>query len=110
MAKHLDRTFAPIVRSTDVLGDLLDADPYAAFRLAPNAKRIVTFLGAGCSGNASIPFERDGVRMLTMMGDHVFAAYVPNPRGPVFMTLIEKMFGTNVTTRTWDTVRRCARA
>jgi hypothetical protein len=28
----------------------------------------------------------------------------------VFMTLIEKTFGTNVTTRTWETVNRCARA
>jgi hypothetical protein len=29
-----------------------------------------------------------------------FTAYVPSPRGAVFMTLIEKTFGTNVTTRT----------
>jgi len=26
------------------------------------------------------------------------------------MTLIEKTFGTNVTTRTWDTVSKCAKA
>ena len=40
----------------------------------------------------------------------VFSAYVPGPRGPVFMTLIEKTFGTALTTRTWDTVRKCAAA
>lgn len=34
---------------------------------------------------------------------------VPGPRGPVFMTLIEKSFGKEVTTRTWDTVAKVAR-
>jgi hypothetical protein len=45
-----------------------------------------------------------------MNGREVFTAYVPSPRGPVFMTLIEKTFGRNVTTRTWDTVRKGAAA
>lgn len=43
-----------------------------------------------------------------MNGHEVFTAYVPNPRGPVFMTMIEKTFGANITTRTWDTVKKCA--
>jgi len=36
----------------------------------------------------------------------VFSTYVPSPRGPVFMTLIEKTFGHAVTTCTWDTVEK----
>ena len=40
----------------------------------------------------------------------IFSAYVPGPKGPVFMALIEKTFGTDLTTRTWDTVRKCAAA
>jgi hypothetical protein len=35
---------------------------------------------------------------------------MPNPRGAVFMTLIEKTFGDKVTTRTWDTIKKCAAA
>ena len=46
----------------------------------------------------------------TLGGREIFSAYVPSPRGPVFMTLIEKTFGTGVTTRTWDTVKKCAAA
>jgi hypothetical protein len=38
----------------------------------------------------------------------VFSAYVPGPRGPVFMALIEKTLGRELTTRTWDTVTRIA--
>ena len=50
------------------------------------------------------------MRILASTGREVFTAYVPSPRGPVFMTLIEKTFGSEVTTRTWDTVRKCATA
>jgi hypothetical protein len=31
---------------------------------------------------------------------------VPSPRGAVFMGLIERTFGKDVTTRTWDTIRK----
>lgn len=110
MAKQLGRTFYTIVRPANRLRELIEADPYAAFRLPANAKRVVTFLREPHKGRLSLPLERDGVCILVMKGREVFTAYVPNPRGPVFMTLIEKTFGANVTTRTWDTVKKCAAA
>jgi hypothetical protein len=56
----------------------------------------------------SLPIETDGARILAVRGREVFTAYVPRPRSPVFMTLLEKTFGKEVTTRTWETVRKCA--
>ena len=44
-----------------------------------------------------------------MRGREVFTTYLPTPKGPVFMTLIEKTFGKDVTTRTWDTIKKVAR-
>jgi uncharacterized protein (DUF1697 family) len=110
MAKQLGRTFYTIVRPASMLRELLEADPYAAFRLPANAKRIVTFLREPHKAKLSLPIETDGVQVLATNGREVFTAYVPNARGPVFMTLIEKLFGANVTTRTWDTVRKCSTA
>lgn len=110
MAKRLGRTFYTIVRPVNRLHQLIEADPYAAFRLPVNAKRVVTFLGEPPRARPLLPLETDGVRILVMKGRAVFTAYVPSPRGPVFMTLIEKMFGANVTTRTRDTVKKCAAA
>lgn len=110
MTKQLGQTFRTIVRSTSYLRELLEADAYARFRLPPKAKRIVTFLEKRGNVKLSLPFETDGVRIVAMNGREVFTAYVPHPRGPVFMRLIEKIFGRNVTTRTWDTVRKCAAA
>jgi len=112
MARSLDRTFATIVRRTDHLLGLLAADPYSAFKLSPKAKKIVTFLRDPHAGKLALPFESkpDRAQILAMLGNEVFSAYLPNPRGPVFMALLEKTFGKGITTRTWDTVRKCANA
>src|SRR5712672_3596251 len=44
MAKRLGKAFYTIVRSTDALQEMLDADPFSRFRLPKNAKRVVTFV------------------------------------------------------------------
>jgi uncharacterized protein (DUF1697 family) len=56
-----------------------------------------------------LPVELEGARLLSVKGRDVFGAYVPSPKGPVFMSLIERTFGKEVTTRTWDTVAKVAR-
>jgi hypothetical protein len=68
----------------------------------------VTFLRGEADPRISLPVELHGARILCVRGGEVFGAYVPTPHGPVFMALIEKTFGEEVTTRTWDTVRKVA--
>lgn len=108
MSGELDRVFHTIVRPAATLQQLIAKDPYAAFRLPANAKRIVTFLREPPAAKIRLPPEIDGARIFAVQGAEVFSAYVPSPKGPVFMALIERTFGENVTTRTWDTVRKCA--
>ena len=108
MTEVLGRTFLTLVRPLDALRALLDADPYAASRLAPGAKRVVTFLRDPPPGKLALPIELDGARILAVADREVFTAYVRSSRGPVFMTLIEKTFGEAVTTRTWDTIKKLA--
>ena len=109
MTKRLGRTFLTIIRPVDALRALLATDPYKKFRLPPEAKRIVTFLRERPKTKLTLPPEIDGARILAVSGSHVFSAYLPTPKGPVFMTLIEQTFGSEVTTRTWDTVKKVAR-
>lgn len=108
MRKRLGRAFPAIVRRVDALRDLLASDPYQEFRLRSGAKRVVTFLRVKPKVRLRLPIDLDGARILRMRDGEVFSAYVPSPRGPVFMALIEKTFGTEVTTRTWDTVAKVA--
>ena len=109
MTKRLGRTFLTITRPVDALREMLESDPYRAFRLPPGAKRIVTFLRERPASKLTLPAEVDGARILAVDGSNIFSAYVPSPRGPVFMTLIEKTFGKELTTRTWETVTKVAR-
>jgi uncharacterized protein (DUF1697 family) len=110
MRARLGRDFLTIVRPVDALVAILGADPFAAFRLAPGAKRVMTFLRTSPAPRLSLPIELDGARILRLAGGEVFSAYLPSPRGPVFMTLIERTFGQELTTRTWDTIRKVATA
>jgi uncharacterized protein (DUF1697 family) len=108
MGKELGRTFLTIVRPIDALRAILDSDPYGGFRLPPDAKRVVTFLREAPKGKLALPVELDGARILCLKGSDAFSAYVRSSRGPVFMTLIEKTFGDEVTTRTWETLKKVA--
>jgi len=109
MERRLGRSFLTIVRSISALQELLASDPYRQFRLGPKAKRIVTFLRQAPARKIALPVEQDGARILAVRGSEIFSAYLPTPKGPVFMTLIEKTFGKDQTTRTWDTVAKIAR-
>jgi len=109
MARLLGRSFMTIVRPVEMLRAMLARDPYAAFRLKPGSKRIVTFLREMPKTRVVLPIEQDGARILSIQGHEVFSVYVPGARGPVFMVLIERTFGKDVTTRTWDTVGKVSR-
>jgi uncharacterized protein (DUF1697 family) len=110
MQTALGRSFFTIVRSADALVQLLASDPYAAFDVPPQAKRVVSFTRQPPTPKLRLPIEFDGARVLAVFGREIFTAYEPSANGPVFMTLIEKAFGKDVTTRTWDTLRKCVAA
>jgi uncharacterized protein (DUF1697 family) len=110
MHKDLGRTFATTLRSIDELESLLAADPFQDFQLPPKCKRIVTFLYAKPAARSKLPIELDGASILRIKGTEILSAYVPSAKGPVFMQLIEKTFGKNVTTRTWDTLTKVVKA
>jgi uncharacterized protein (DUF1697 family) len=108
MNAMLGRTFHTIVRSLDEVRALLAQDPFAAYRLPPASKCVVSFSRERLS--AKLPVERDGARVLKVLGKEAFTTYLPSPRGPVFMELIKQTFGDTVTTRTWDTLKKVVAA
>jgi uncharacterized protein (DUF1697 family) len=107
--KQLGRSFLTIVRNSADLSRLIEKDPFREFELPADAKRMVTFSrNRNCT--CSLPITKDGARILKATNRELFSAYVPNPRGAVFMQVIESTFGKEVTTRTWETVKKCASA
>jgi uncharacterized protein (DUF1697 family) len=109
-AKHLSKPFMTIVRSIDDLEALLATDPYQRFKRPANAKRDVTFLRAAPLGKPKLPCDLRGARICAIEDCTVFSFHVPLDTDPAFMELIEKTFGKEVTTRTWETVERIVKA
>lgn len=108
MQAGLGRSFAAIVRRVDTLQAMLAADPFAALRVGAGRKRIVTFLRAPAAAAIELPAHLGNACIHAVEGLVAYSSYAPDPQGPVFMTLIEKTFGKDVTTRTWDTVAKIA--
>ena len=108
MQAELGHSFDTFVRSAEFLRELVESEPFAEFKLQPAAKRVVTFLRRPAGLSLSLPIERDDASILKFTGSEVLSAYVPGPKGPVFMALLERTFGKAITTRTLDTVRKCA--
>ena len=110
MEAGLGRSFLTIVRPVSGLRTLLESNPYEGFDVPPDAKRIVTFLRDEPSRGLLLPIEQDRAYIYAVRGGVAFSAYVKNPKGPEFMTLLEKAFGKAQTTRTWQTLERIVTA
>jgi uncharacterized protein (DUF1697 family) len=109
MLRRLGRSFPVLLREVDAVRKLLASGPYDGLALPRGAKRVVTFLRAAPRPRPELPITVGGASILAVKGREVLSAYVPGRRGPVFMTLIERTFGKDVTTRTWETVAKLAR-
>ena len=110
MGKVMEKAFYTIVRSVTELKLLLAADPYVEYGIPPDAKRVVSFFRELPNPRTALPLAQDFASVFLVRGREAFTAYKPNDKGPVFMVLIEKAFGRNVTTRTVETVKKCASA
>jgi uncharacterized protein (DUF1697 family) len=109
MKRELGSSFFTIVREQGALQALLAQNPLSSFRLEPGTNRVITFLATPPRPKPKLPLVRRDARVLAIRGDAVFSVYVPGPQGPVFMALLERTFGKQITTRTWETVTKCLR-
>lgn len=108
MKRVLGKAFLTIVRPSFFLRSLVEGAPFAEFALPANAKPVVTFLRRPHEGVVALPVKQGQAAILGLEGTEVFSAYVPDEKGPVFMTLLERTFGKDITTRTLETVRKCS--
>lgn len=110
MQRSLGRAFYTIVRGVTELQALLACDPYAEHGIPSDAKRVISFFREAPHPKVKLPLAQDLASVFLIKGREAFTAYRPVEKGPVFMTLIEKAFGKEVTTRTLETVAKCAAA
>jgi len=110
MSRELGRSFYTIIRSRAELEALLAADTHGEHGIPAEAKRMVSFFRSTPTPRVELPLAENFASVFLVRGREAFTAYVPRENDPVFMRLIEKAFGKDVTTRTLDTVAKCAKA
>jgi uncharacterized protein (DUF1697 family) len=108
MQSELGHSFTTFIRSAEYLQNLIESEPFAEYKLPASVKKVITFLRSPAELKLELPVERDGASILKVTGSEVLCAYVPGPKGPVFMSLLERTFSKSITTRTLETVRKCA--
>jgi uncharacterized protein (DUF1697 family) len=108
MEKRIGKVFLTIVRPIGDIERLIEAEPFGKFRLPAGAKRMVTFFRNPLRKQPELPLDVDGSRILAAGRREIFSAYVPGPRGAKYLGLLERSFGKESTSRSWDTVRKCA--
>lgn len=110
LEKTFKFTVPVIVRDTNQIEALAKADPFKGIPVTEATRLYVTFLGNGskAKGTITIPYatEDGNFRILKKTDGEVLSVLtVTEDRGSVdAMSVIEKEFGKNVTTRNWNTV------
>ncbi|GIX04276.1 MAG: pyridoxamine 5'-phosphate oxidase [Planctomycetaceae bacterium] len=107
LQQYLGRSFPVTIRSVAHLQRLIETDPFSRHAIQSGAKRVVTFLRKPPDAKLKFPITHEGAVIHAVKGLEAFTSYIPHPKGPLFMNLLEKTFGKEQTTRTWETVKKC---
>lgn len=108
MEDGLGRSFHTLVRAQSHLQKLVARRPFEKHALKPKSKLLVTFLPATSDAK---PVSRDGVHILEVGASEVLSAYAAEDmKGPESLMLLERTFGKTITSRTLETVAKCADA
>jgi len=89
-----------IIRNQAQLQALVDLNPYKGAEHSRQSYLLVTFFKQPPSGVKENYFSADGVNALCSVIDTTTA------KTPDFMAKLEKSFGKDMTSRTWNTVQR----
>jgi uncharacterized protein (DUF1697 family) len=96
------------IRSMDELNALAAKDPFAGFSETAQTKLYVTFLNQKSSAKISIPYhsKESELRILQVTDREIFSVVTLTPKygSTDMMAFLEKTFGSELTTRNWNTV------
>ena len=105
------RRGAALVRTIEDVRRLVARDPFGAVEVTPDTRLYVTFLSEPPVSRLRLPYRTPrGVTLLELTDTELFSVLVPaeGARSTDSMSLIEKDFGSGVTTRSWNTVLKIA--
>ena len=103
-----------ITRTMASLRRMVEADPFQGVEVTPDTRLYVTFLAGKSSGKLTLPWESPGkeLRILALRDGALFSVVtLTGKKGTVdAMSLNEKTYGREMTTRNWNTILRVVRS
>lgn len=105
LPNKLGFTSTTIIRSIDELKKLVATHPFSEYEHGPKTSLNVTFLKQAPDNNE--PLEGRGFTIIGVSDREICSVIdITAAKTPNFMAKAEKMFGKQITTRTWKTVER----
>lgn len=108
------RRIAALTRSMSQIQSLVTRNPFGDVEVTPETRLYVTFLPEGATSRLPIPYRtpRGELTMLERTESELISVLLllDGSRSVDVMALIEKEFGSGVTTRNWNTVVKVAAA
>jgi uncharacterized protein (DUF1697 family) len=99
-----------ILRTGSQILDLIKSDPFKNAHINPHTKLHVTFLAEETKRGAKFPSQLPSqeFQIVQVSPSEVCSVVEPAPKAgtPELMTLLQKEFGKNITTRTWNTIQK----
>ena len=107
------REVLAIVRSADELRELAARQPFKDVDQGTNVRCMVTLVTKNQVPRGSSGKQIGGGLEILSVSDGIICSvvhYSPGVGTPELMSVIEKVYGKNVTTRTWDTIAKVLKA
>ncbi len=116
VGKRIDETFqikvSVIVRTLEQIKGLLDMNPFDGITVTKQTRLYVTFLPERHRSTLKFPYEspEKDFKILSAEDREVYSVLTLNPQSGSIkaMSILEKEFGKNITTRNWNTITKIA--
>lgn len=109
LTHNLGFTSTTIIYSKKEFQSLIKKNPFKTIKETPQCKRNVTFIKNKPRNDIQFPYhpESKGFIVLGMYERAIYSVVdLSNGKTPELMRWVEKVYGNNLTTRTWKTVNR----
>lgn len=114
LEKIMKKKINVIVRTKKDIEKLVAAEPFAGIRVTKETRLYITFLQQKPKRALHIPYTSDDgfFRILALKKGEIYSTLTLSPQKKTTdaMTILEKEFGKQVTTRNWNTIIRVHKA
>jgi uncharacterized protein (DUF1697 family) len=100
-----------IVHTIDNLQELVLYNPFKAVKITPYTRLYVTFIKSELKKNFKFPIGGKGYTILGLFNGAVCSVVdLLDAKTPSLMQVLDKEFGKDITTRSWNTVEKILKA